>query len=66
MQLLIIWAVFAVAGYFVAQSKNRNSVGWAVLCFLFGIFALVPLLCVKALPASKEDYVVVNKTDDTK
>lgn len=60
MELLIIWAVFAVAGYFIAQSKNRNTVGWAVLCFAFGIFALIPLLCLKTLPESNDDIVINN------
>ena len=49
---LILWIIFAIACAAFASSKNRSSIGWFCLGFLFGIFALIAILC---LPEEKQD-----------
>jgi len=43
MEFLVIWAVFAVACYYVAKSKGRNAAAWAFAGLVFGVFALIVL-----------------------
>jgi len=43
MEFFILWALFAVACYYLARSKGRNAGGWAVAGLFFGIFALIVL-----------------------
>lgn len=61
MVYLIIWCAFAVCGYFLAESKNREKGLWTLLCFLFGLLALIPLAI---MPAKEVEYVVVDKKED--
>ena len=40
---LLIWLLFGVACYALAQEKGKNPLLWGVLGALFGIFALIVL-----------------------
>jgi hypothetical protein len=42
---LFIWLCNMVACALIAGSKHRSRLGWLVLGFLFGIFALLVLAC---------------------
>jgi len=48
--MLIIWGLFALAGYKMAEKRGRNTTLGAVLGFFLGIFALI-------------GYVIVGKTE---
>lgn len=43
---LILWAVCCGI---LANNKNRNVVGWSILGFLFGVFALIVIACLPKL-----------------
>ena len=43
MELLIVWTAAAVLAGIAAQSKARNVIGWAALCFLLSPLALIVL-----------------------
>ena len=40
---LAVTAAFTCIGHSMAESRGRNSTLWAVLSFLFGIFAIIVL-----------------------
>lgn len=44
MVFLFIWVAFAVVSALAAGSRGRSFLGWFVLGFLFGPFALVAVL----------------------
>lgn len=44
---LLIWLLFGVACYVLAQEKGKNPILWGVLGALFGIFALIVLALMK-------------------
>ena len=46
---IIVWMLLGVIAGLVAQKKHRNVWGWSISTFFFGIFTLVPLLCLKPL-----------------
>jgi hypothetical protein len=48
--LIILWAVCAIVGAVIADSKGRNPFLWAVLCLVFG---LVGILVISVLPNEK-------------
>ena len=50
----VIDIVWAAVGYHVAQQKGKNATLWGVLCFLFGLVALIVLLWKKPEPAVME------------
>jgi hypothetical protein len=41
--LLVIWAAFAWLCAEMARTRNRNTTVWAVVGFIFGIFAVIVL-----------------------
>jgi len=46
---LFIWFVFGVVTAFVAFGKGRSVVGWGVLGFVFGAFALAAVSLMREL-----------------
>jgi hypothetical protein len=48
---VLFWIIFAVLTAIVANNKNRNTVGWFILGFLFGIFALIVVALLPSLEA---------------
>lgn len=51
LELLVIALLFAAASAWVATRRGRSSVLWAVLGFVFGVFAL---LAVAVLPDQRQ------------
>lgn len=52
---ILVWLVVAGLCYKVASDKNRNSVGWLIGGFFFGIIALFLLLLLPTLEGDKID-----------
>ena len=50
---LFIWLCNMVACALIAQSKHRSRVGWLVLGFLFGMLALIVLVCLPDGPVRR-------------
>lgn len=46
MIILFVWIVMAYVCYDVAKEKGLNSGMWAILGFIFGIFALMILVMI--------------------
>jgi multisubunit Na+/H+ antiporter MnhB subunit len=46
----VVWILFAITCAVIAGSKNRNPIAWAVLGVVGGIFALVAVAAMPALP----------------
>jgi hypothetical protein len=51
---LILWAACFVGSGYVASQKNRSVGGWLLLGFFFGIFALIFVALLPALPKRLE------------
>lgn len=49
--LFIIWLLCAITTAVIANSKNRSGGGWFVLGFFSGVFALIAVCAMPALPA---------------
>ena len=47
---LVTWLISAGFTSYIAREKNRNSIYWFWLGFLFGIFALIAIAAVPSLP----------------
>jgi hypothetical protein len=41
--ILIVGGLFAWLGVEMAKTRNRNTTTWGILCFLFGLFAVIVL-----------------------
>lgn len=50
--LLIAGFICAGVGGYIAGEKNRNAWGWAIICFLLGIFGIIAIASVPTLPSS--------------
>jgi len=50
--IVIVWLLFGFACSWVAKSKNRDVGGWLLLGVLFGIFALIIVVCLEPLDES--------------
>jgi hypothetical protein len=53
-----IMILFARSGYKGATKRGRDPVKWAILCALFGFFALIPLWCLKPVEAEEPEVEV--------
>ena len=43
---VLIWSIiFGVLSYYVANEKGRSAGAWAILGFLFGLIALLIIIC---------------------
>ena len=51
MTLLIVPLVLGVLGAAMASGKNRNALGWGLLCFLLPVLGLLILLFTPRLPS---------------
>ena len=47
---ILLGISFSAVGYYVAKRKNRNAWGWAIVCFLWNLWAYLLILC---LPSKK-------------
>jgi hypothetical protein len=41
MELIFLWAFFAVVCAIIANNKNRSGVIWAILGLIGGVFAII-------------------------
>jgi hypothetical protein len=48
----ILWVVLSGI---ITSNKKRSVVLWVILAILFGIFALIPLICLKDLTNNEEN-----------
>lgn len=48
--LVVVWILFAITCAVIAGSKNRNPLGWGALGLVGGVFALVAVAAMPALP----------------
>jgi hypothetical protein len=53
---LIVGVIAASICTAIAASKGRSVVGWALLGFLFGLFALIAIACLPALENQGYSY----------
>lgn len=43
---VLIWGIiFAISCGYIANEKGRNCIGWTILGFLFGLIALLIIVC---------------------
>lgn len=49
MLVIVMMIIFGVLGAAIASGKNRNVLGWGLLCALFPLIALLILLCMPKL-----------------
>lgn len=43
---VLIWGIiFAISCGYIANEKGRSSIGWMILGFLFGLIALLVIIC---------------------
>ncbi|WP_158414045.1 hypothetical protein [Geoalkalibacter subterraneus] len=56
MELILFWAVFAVAAGVLAKGKNRRVVPWAILGLFIGPFAVLVVALVKTAPGEDQGY----------
>ncbi len=45
MELLIIWTVIAILCAIIANAKSRSGIAWFVAGVIFGVLALIVLVC---------------------
>jgi hypothetical protein len=50
MMFLTIWIVCAVVTAIIASSKGRSGLGWFLIGAVLGIFGIVLIACLPALP----------------
>lgn len=50
---LLISVVWAIACGVVAKKRGRNAIGWAILGLIFGLIALIILLCMQPIAINK-------------
>lgn len=58
MFLLVIPLIFGVLGAAIAASKNRNPIGWGLLCFLLPLLGLIILVFQKTQTSTEEKIAV--------
>lgn len=67
--LLIIPLIFGVLGAIIASGKNRNALGWGLLCFLLPLIGLLILIFQKSLPSRDQQLAkaiaAANSTNGT-
>jgi hypothetical protein len=60
--ILIIWLALclwcAIAGFRMAEKRNRDAVAWAVICFLFGLFGIIILAVVGPKSDPRATYAI--------
>jgi hypothetical protein len=60
----LIAVIVAICASILAAKKNRNRVGWFILCFLIPLCIII-LICLSKLP-TEERILSVPKIDDEK
>ena len=55
MELLLIWVMFAVVTAVAANARGRSALGWGLLGFLFGPFALIAVLVMPKIEREEEE-----------
>jgi len=51
---ILLWILCFMGCYFLAKEKNRNTFGWTLGGLFFGIFALILIALLPALPKRLE------------
>ena len=41
--LIVAWIAFGIAGFFMADSRGRNTTVWALMGLFFGLLAIIVL-----------------------
>ncbi len=52
MEYLVGWVILTAVGVIAAAAKNRNQLGWGLICFLFPLACLIVLVLPPLKPAS--------------
>ncbi len=53
MVIIVVIIVFGILGAAIASGKNRNALGWGLLCALFPLIGLIVLLFMSKLEDEK-------------
>jgi len=59
MFILLIPLIFGVLGAAIASGKNRNALGWGLLCFLLPLLGLLILVFQRSLPSRTQELASV-------
>jgi uncharacterized membrane protein YeiB len=61
MEILILWVACAIICAIVANLKGRSVVGWFFLGLLFGLLAVIIILCLSSNRTSMTDVLAAQK-----